>query len=213
MIESDGFTVIEMLNSGTFSTQIARCETTESFSIEVFDSENNLQSNEEVFVYNNGITNVGNIIVCSNLDEYLSYTIDGIESILYTQDISVTLVYNLDPITFPAETYLISIDAYLGNGLEENCFRLIGILNDQFDELVGTYDYWYVEDETDLMGITFNGIQCGFAATLSNSAEFNITSITDVVGEFIDMNFSLDYFDLNGQLHTMQGEMHVRRDE
>lgn len=213
IIGTEGFTSIEILNLGVFNTQITRCETTESFSVEAFDIDTNLQSNQEIYTFEDGNTNVGNIIVCNDLDEFISYTIDGTEEFLYTQDINAQLCYNTIPDSFPTETYLFGIDAYFGNGNSENCFRLVGILHDEFDELEDTYDYWYFEDESDLMGLTFNGMECGFAMTADNTAEFNITNMSEDIGGFIDINFSLDYYDFNGQLHTMEGEMHVRRDQ
>ncbi|WP_299273889.1 carboxypeptidase-like regulatory domain-containing protein [uncultured Psychroserpens sp.] len=211
LINTGEFSSFENINNGMLQTTVLRCADDSDFSIEAYDT-NTLQSASQTNVaFTSPETNIGTISTCSDIDEYIEYTIDSTQNFLFTEISVAELEYNLDDQSFPIETYLIQIETTFGNFPEEDCFRLIGILTQDFNTLVGSYDYWYFQDPNDNMGITFNGNDCGHAMTLDNTALFNINSIGEV-GEYIDITFELDYFDFNGQPHTMEGSIHVLRD-
>jgi hypothetical protein len=207
LIETGGTSFYETIIDGLMETSVIRCENENNFTIQFFNSDNGQESGVTLFPYTSPITHIGSLSAC----EYIEYTIDGTEEFIFNNISIAELEYNLYPGSFPLETYIIQIETNYGNYPEENCFRLIGILTQDFSTLVGTYDYWYFQDDNDNMGITFNGNDCGHAMTPDNNALFNLTSIGEV-GEYIDITFELDYFDFNGQPHTMEGSIHVIRD-
>ncbi|MCD2260731.1 carboxypeptidase-like regulatory domain-containing protein [Psychroserpens luteolus] len=207
LIGTGGNSFYETIIDGYIETTVVRCTNEENFTIQFFDSDNGQESGVTIIPYTSPVTDIGNLSVC----EYIEYTIDGTEHFTFNNIQIAELEYNLDDQSFPIETYLIQIETAYGNFPEEDCFRLIGILTQDFNTLVGSYDYWYFQDPNDNMGITFNGDDCGHAMTLDNTALFNINSIGEV-GEYIDITFELDYFDFNGQPHTMEGSIHVLRD-
>ena len=212
IINTGAFSSYESITNGSLETTVLRCPDDTNFSLEAYDVDTLQGFSQTNIAFTSPDTNIGTVSTCGDIDEFIEYTIDGTENFLFTEIAVAELEYNLDDQSFPVNTYLIQIETTFGNFPEEDCFRLIGILTQDFNTLVGTYDYWYFQDPNDNMGITFNGNDCGHAMTLDNTATFNLISIGEV-GEYIDMSFELDYFDFNGQPHTMEGFIHVLRDQ
>jgi len=145
---------------------------------------------------------VGNLVSCNDVEEFIQYSIDNGETEFYAfSDIEATFEA-LNP------NYNAPLITIYTNGSQNTCFYLMGILNET--PYVGEYNYlnWNNQDE-----VGFDFSECSnISGGDDNNIIINLNSIGEV-GEYIDINFSGDYLDYNGNPHTITGTIHVLRDE
>ncbi|WP_299338319.1 carboxypeptidase-like regulatory domain-containing protein [uncultured Psychroserpens sp.] len=211
LVQTDYYSSYQLVTDGSIDTTILRCANESDFTLQAHDASTFQSANEMTFSFTTPVTDIGTISACGSSVQSIQYTIDGTENFAFVGSIinKVKLIYNTNNSTFPLNTYLLQIETFAS---EAPCFRIIGILTQDFNTLEGTYDYWYMEDENDNRGITFStDADCGYFVTPDNNAVFNLNGVGEV-GQFIDLTFSLDYNDSDGQLHTMDGVIHVIRD-
>ena len=190
----------DKVTEGVFEINMLRCSTEDSFSIEAIDYDNLQTTGEINYTFNTPETNLGNLISCNSITEFIQYNIDD-ENVLIATNIKVDF----------GET-----DSNTGsNGLNisgqgeagtNDCFYLFGELNDA--PHVGTYDNLDYQTPNDT-GINIG--ECIGISENNNNIVYNVTALGEV-GEYIDINFSGNYEDRNGNPHTISGVIHVIRD-
>ena len=184
---------IETVTNGEFEVNLVRCNAENAFSIEGVDYDNFQTTGEITYTFTTPLTDLGNLQACDTVEEFIQYTIDGTQEFLIISQIQADLQPG------GGQPYM-NI-----SGNANFCFYMYGVLYPE--PYVGTYDY-----------ITWNNADPGFSldecqtiSSYNNNITFNLTAVGEV-GEYIDINFGGDYEDWNGVAHTMNGVIHVLRD-
>ncbi|HEY0046950.1 MAG TPA: hypothetical protein VGB44_09605, partial [Flavobacterium sp.] len=182
-----GQQLIAEITNGAFSFNALYCTTQTSFSLEGFDYEN-LQTTDSInYSFTQPVTNVGNLIACNSVQEFISYQIDDQPTIYILSNLST--------------------DDNGGQG-----FSVSG-----FDESQSGIYIWgstgtnvpgiYTSADYSLEG---NGIYIGPGTT--NTMVYVLSSFGQEVGEYVDMTFNGTYEDDAGVTHTLSGTVHVKID-
>ncbi|WP_412983812.1 hypothetical protein [Pontimicrobium sp. IMCC45349] len=191
---------IDIVDDGNFEITLIRCAGDDTFQISGADY-TNLQTTGEInYTFTTPTTNIGTITSCNDVTEFIQFTIDGVEEHLIIEWIDAYFGEN-------GQTTDFSLNIYAQTNDNFGCFFLFGSLNDA--PYIGTYDHldWNTPGDT---GMTIQ--ECNDIADENNNIIYNLTAIGDV-GEYIDINFSGDYQDFQGNTHTITGVIHVLRDE
>ncbi|WP_298892330.1 Ig-like domain-containing protein [uncultured Psychroserpens sp.] len=189
----------DVVEDGNFEFNLIRCESNNTFSIKGSDYVNLQVTDSISYTFTTPVTNIGTISACNTVTEFVQYTIDDNETEVFIDGFEVLFAeYNPN---YDAPTL-----AIFGSG--ENCFYLQGVLNG--DPYIGTYDYY--EWNGIIGGDTgFNISECNDISSNNNNIIFNFTTLGDT-NEYIDINFSGSYEDSLGVMHTINGIIHVLRD-
>ena len=191
---------IDIVDDGNFEITLIRCAGDDTFEISGADY-TNLQTTGEInYTFTTPTTNIGTITSCNDVTEFIQFTIDGVEEHLIIEWIDAYFGEN-------GQTTDFSLNIYAQTNDNFGCFFLFGSLNDA--PYIGTYDHldWNTPGDT---GMTIQ--ECNDIADENNNIIYNLTALGDV-GEYIDINFSGDYQDFQGNTHTITGVIHVLRDE
>ncbi|MAN27797.1 MULTISPECIES: hypothetical protein [Mesonia] len=191
---------------GSFEISILNCQNNslegDSFILTGDDYDNFQTTGDITYTFTTPTTDVGNLVSCNDVEEFIQYSIDNGETEFYAfSDIEATFEA-LNP------NYNAPLITIYTNGSQNTCFYLMGILNET--PYVGEYNYlnWNNQDE-----VGFDFSECSnISGGDDNNIIINLNSIGEV-GEYIDINFSGDYLDYNGNPHTITGTIHVLRDE
>jgi hypothetical protein len=170
------------ITNGAFSFNVIECASQQTFTLEGVD----FSSFQTTGMLNYSIsnTNVGNIITCNTVTEFISIEIDNDPAEYYLTNIS----------TGQSSPGFLNISA---NGAT-NDFFYVGGSNTN----LGTYDSSVYTIESSVMNIDYNQ---------PINISYNLNSYGNV-GEYIDMNFSGTYTDNTGNLKSVVGVAHVIRD-
>lgn len=195
----------DTVTDGVFEINMLRCSTTYNFSVEAIDQDNLQTTGKINYTFSTPETNLGNLISCNTITEFIQYNIDGDsgENVLIATNIQATF----------GETD--NTNSGSGNGLNisgqgdagsNDCFYLFGELNDE--PHTGTYDNLDYQTQNDT-GINIG--ECIGISANNNNITYNVTALGNV-GDYIDINFGGDYEDYDGNTHTISGVIHVIRD-
>ncbi|MFD2725227.1 carboxypeptidase-like regulatory domain-containing protein [Hyunsoonleella rubra] len=194
-------TFYDSVTDGAFEINLLRCATSDSFSIEAVDT-NNLQTTGAInYTFDTDATNLGNLLACDAVSEFIQYTVDDTDELLVTTNIQASFMA-----TGGNSDNSLNISGQTESGTSKGCFYLFGTLNDA--PHTGTYDTLDFQDMND------TGIFIGECISISennNNIMYNVTALGNV-GEYIDINFSGSYEDRQGNPHTITGVIHVLRD-
>lgn len=195
----------DMVTEGVFEINMLRCSTADNFSIEAIDHDNLQTTGEINYTFSTPETSLGNLISCNDITEFIQFNIDGDtgENVLIATNIRATFGESDNTNSGSGNGLNISGQGEAGTN---DCFYLFGNLNDA--PHTGTYDNldYQVQDDT---GINIG--ECIGISQTNNNIIYNVTALGDV-DEYIDINFSGDYEDYNGNTHTISGVIHVLRD-
>ncbi|OUS00420.1 hypothetical protein A9Q86_10640 [Flavobacteriales bacterium 33_180_T64] len=192
---------VDAVENGEFEINLIRCDTENTFSITGNDY-GNLQTTDSInYTFTTPLTNIGTITACNTVLEFIQYTIDNDSTQIFFAPFETDLTIagpNLDSD---------SLNIYSQNDI--NCFYFFGLLNDA--PYLGEYDYYEWNGQTgDNSGFTIS--ECtDISDTSNNNILFNLTTFGNP-GEYIDINFSGDYEDYDGNPHSITGSIHVLRD-
>lgn len=198
LLRYENQTFFDSVDNGNFEISLLRCTDENTFTVEGIDFDNIQTTGEISYTFNTPTTNLGTINSCNDINEFIQYTLDGVDEIFIDN-----ITTSFDNTTNPPSLGIFS-------NSQNNCFYLFGKLNDS--PYVGAYSY---PVDTNNNGDIYDDIgiyltECiGMSGT--NNVVFNLTTFGDV-GEYIDINFSGDYEDYNGNAHTITGVIHVIRD-
>ena len=189
------------VEDGNFEISLIRCNDNDTFSIEAYDF-NNLQTSGEInYTFTTPLTNLGTLNSCSTVNEFIQYTIDdGNVEVIFLDDNSIEAGYG-------PQNSLVNFNVSAYEDTTNNCFLMQGTLPDP--PTVGTYDNLDWDDQND---IGFSIVECLSIANENNNIIYNLTAFGEV-GEYIDINFNGDYEDYQGNPHTINGIIHVLRDQ
>lgn len=195
-------TFYDTVADGAFEINLLRCSSSDSFSIEAVDTDNLQTTGAINYTFDvTTETNLGNLLACNTVTEFIQYTVDGTEDVLFTTNIQASFM----PTGGNSDNNL-NISGQRDSGTNNGCFYLFGILDDA--PHTGTYDDINFEDSNDT-GINIG--ECIGISQNNNNITYNVTAL-GAVGEYIDINFSGSYEDFNGNPHTIAGVIHVLRD-
>lgn len=143
-----------------------------------------------------------------NNQEFIEYNIDGEESVLILTDIHAS--FNLNGENPVLDIYTLQID-------NNNCFRIMVISNNSnfLGSYSNSYSYFYpYEFDIGFMLDDFSWFFCPDMFDIHANVDIivNVNSIGEI-DEFIDINFNGSYEDFDGNNHTIDGVVHVLRDE
>lgn len=183
--------LIYMVNNGAFSFSTIYCDDTE-FSLKGFDFDSMQETDSINYNFTSQVTNVGNLMTCNAVTEFISYQKDNEPTVFLLENPSASLMSN------GAGTPLQLQISSSGNGQQNILFIYQTGLN---GSEVGNY----TTNEYNIEG-TVGYIHSGNPNTII----FSLNSIGNV-GEYVDMTFSGTYSDATGN-HTINGVAHVIRD-
>ena len=196
-------TFTDVVTNGEFEISLLRCAEDNTFQIKGSDYVN-LQTTDSIsYTFTTPLTNIGTISACNSVTEFIQYTIDDGETVFIIDNIQTSFFEVSDAVNGPR----LNISGSGNNSGNDICFYMMGVLNDTNYE--GTYDLfnWNNPDDTG-----FNIQECIDMSETNNNITYNLTSF-GAVGEYIDINFSGSYEDYNGNPHTINGSVHVLRDQ
>jgi len=178
------------VTNGAFNFNEIYCPDDTQFTLKGFDVENLQQSDSIAYSFTTPITNVGNLQVCTAVDEFISYQIDNNPTIFLLQNIRGGL--NIQGGLPPSG----GLNLY-GYSANNQGLSIWGSANVPGIYFTTTFQ---IEGEVGYIGPgTVNTIQF-------------ILNQFGPVGGYIDMTFSGTYQDANNQTHTLTGVAHVIRD-
>lgn len=181
------YTQVAVVTNGSFSFNTLVCGGSgTTFTLEGADYDNLQVTGDISYTFNAPVTNIGNLVACSTITEFITYQIDN-----------NPVVYHLNGITTNYTPNGLSISAQGATG--------VGIYFWGNTNVPGTYTS---------SNFTIEGGSVGFISPqLPNTVVFNLNNF-GAVGEYIDMNFNGTYTDVNNSAvtHTITGVVHVIRD-
>ena len=189
---------IDFVENGDFELSTLRCSSSSDiFRLHAVDYVNIQETDTISFTYTTPITDIGTIASCNDVDEFITYQVDG--------GSTVTEYFGIN-CGFDGQSYF-SVSFY-NDATAENSFFSIGIGNEGGTPItVGTYppspnNYLAFQDSEN--GTNPNGSQ--------SNITINISAIGEI-GEHIDFTFSGTYTDLQTNIeHTISGTIHALRD-
>lgn len=195
-------TFYDTVTDGAFEINMLRCSSSDSFSIEAVDTDHLQTTGAINYTFDATTeTNLGNLLACNTVTEFIQYTVDDNDELLITANIQGSFM----PTGGNFDNNL-NISGQRDSGTNNGCFYLFGVLDDA--PHTGTYDHINFEAGSDT-GINIS--ECIGISENNNNITYNVTALGDV-GEYIDINFSGSYEDFNGNPHTIAGVIHVLRD-
>lgn len=171
-------------SDGSFEFNYANCNSAGDGVIKAFDLDVLLESNTQGFSVANNDVDLGGIVVCNALDEYIQYTLDG------------QSVTKIDPSGYlwqdinNTQVSLSNLDSLLQDGIS------LGFVNG--NNQVGVYP---------LQSLYVNNLEAVTAAGVTTSL-----TTTGNPGDKFEGTFSGNFTDQNGAAHTISGSYRVIRD-
>ena len=173
------------VTNGSFSFSVIECASLTTFTLEGVDYDAFQTTTVIPFDFSN--TNLGNLIACNAVAEYISIQIDSDPVEYYLNNVGGSV--NGDSITVSALSSNDEDGFYAGGG----------------STTLGTYSFTSTPSfwiESRILNLDYQ---------IPNTIEFTLTNI-GAVGDYIDMTISGDYTDLDGNIRTVSGTVHVIRD-
>jgi hypothetical protein len=196
-------TFTDAVSNGSFEINLLRCNDDNTFKIKASDYVN-LQTTDSIsYTFTTPLTDIGTISACNAITEFIQYTIDDDERVFIIDGFQSDFAEVSNAVNGPR----LNVSGWSADGSNENCFYMMGALNEINYE--GTYDNFDWNNTNDT---GFNIQECISVSDTNNNIIYNLTSL-GAVGEYIDINFSGDYEDFNGNPHTINGSVHVLRNQ
>lgn len=181
-------TYTQTISNGLINISILYCNAPSSLSVTAYDYTNIQESNTATQPIVSPTTNLGNLISCNAVSEYITYSIDSG---------AVTTLF--PPFSCHAE-----IDSTNNNAtgflIENGSFEILSTVAH-----TGTHPY----DFSNGMVIYSNDI--GINNQVAQNITFDLNTF-GTVGAYVDINFNGSYLDNNNVSHTLTGTVHVLRD-
>jgi hypothetical protein len=206
-------TFINTVNDGSFEFNLLRCAEDNTFSI-IGGDYINLQVTDILnYTFTTPVTDIGMISACNAATEFIQYTIDDEETVTI---IGIFGGFYDPSVNGPQNSTVprLDITSWKFNNSTGTCFFMVCILNE--DNPLGTYQYagtssdntgFYIDD-----GDTFGCPDVFSISTNNNNIIYNLNTFGEV-GEYIDVSFSGEYEDFDGNPHTITGAVHILRDQ
>jgi hypothetical protein len=200
----DNQTYTDMIIDSDFEFNLIRCNDENTFRINGRDLVNAQRTGSIDYTFTSPLTNVGTLDACNSANEFIEYNKDGTEWFSVDNTEYITTYLNPNP---NGGVALFQINGFIidGNG-GGGSFVFYGRLNEE--NYIGTYDVMDFNNPND------TGFYLDYMSMSPNNNNiiYNVTSFGEV-GDYVDINFSGDYLDYDGNPHTISGIIHVLRDE
>ena len=191
---------------GSFQLNTIRCQSSDEFFLEAIDLEAVQTSSIQSFNFNTPLTNVGTLMTCETIDEYIQVSADnGALGKMFLSNINA----KLQPHPMTGQYFL-----FITSEGNEGFFQLYGNLFPD-PPYTGTYPYHDPNNPT-IPGLDFQAAFDGEVIRPYFNNDNNITyEITNIggVNEYIDIIFSGDFIDEWGNNRNVSGTVHVIRQE
>ena len=174
------------VTNGTFTFTTLSCVANGNFTLEGLDNTGFQTTGIVNFTFTNPTTNIGNLVACNTITEYITYQIDN--------DAPIVLVTNI------SGNYYSQNNTYSVNGSLNNDFIYISVTADP-----GTYNYG--NDYT----MEISPANLDYSQPVNLTATVNTNPIANT-GEYIDVTFGGTYTDTQGVVRSLTGIAHVIRD-
>lgn len=175
------------VSDGDFSFTTLSCQPNQSFKLKAYDYQNGQTTDSLTYTFTTPLTTIGNIQVCTAINEYISYKIDNEETVF---------LYNVQGGVNANGTGL-SVNGF---GIDNTLLYIWGNTN-----IPGTYT---------APQFSFEG-SIGYTGDGNSNVIFQLNNF-GAVGEYIDLTFSGTYEHFNGTntpvTRTITGVVHVLRD-
>lgn len=187
-VNQDYLNMSYTVTNGTFTFTTLACNSLGNFTLEGIDN-NGFQTTGVVsYTFTPPTTNIGNLMACTNITEYITYQLD-----------------NGSPITFVTS---LGGNYYSGN----NTYSVSGHDNVQSEFIYISVkapagQYPYGND----FSMELNPGDLDYNQPVNITATVNTTPIANI-GDYIDITFSGTYTDTSGAVRTINGIAHVIRD-
>ena len=199
-----GQNFIDVIDNGNFEINLIRCSNENNFTIRGADYASFQMTDNISYTFITPLTNIGTLSACNSVEEFIQYKIDNNDTVTLFENILASLHEEGHPLALGPALQIYAPSNSIGGN---NCLSLYGTLNP--DPFIGTYDVLVPHDSEDTgMFIT----SCFTVSSLNNNIIYNLNSFGEV-GEYIDLNFSGDYEDYQGNAHTITAVIHVLRDQ
>ncbi|AUC81846.1 hypothetical protein [Lacinutrix sp. Bg11-31] len=170
------------VTNGEFTFSVIECASQPTFTLEGIDYAAFQTTGDLSFNFSN--TNIGNIIACNTVTEFISVQVDNNPVEYYLNNIS----------SGQSSTSFLNVS---GGNSSNGFFYLDGS-----NTALGTFDSTVYSIECSIMNIDYSQPQ---------NISYNLNAY-GVTGQYIDMNFSGTYIDASGTARTVVGSVHVLRD-
>lgn len=208
-VVDNGYAIIDYLSTessvvvgsdGSFELTIIRCTEDLDFTVTGIDIDGLQQFPVENYTFTTPLTDVGNLMACDELEEFVQYDLDnGAQTLFVTENISANFSEGSGDFPHPSVT-ISAFDSSSNNGI----FMVSRLMPAPY---VGVYDFLDFQDPNDL-GFDISEL---FGNMSNNTIQYDLTALGNV-GQFIDISFSGSYEDSNGTPHTITGTVHAIRD-
>jgi len=187
-VNQDYINMSYTVTNGTFTFTTLACNSLGNFTLEGIDN-NGFQTTGVVsYTFTPPTTNIGNLIACTNITEYITYQLD-----------------NGSPITFVTSlggNYYSGSNTYSVSGHDNVQSEFIDI---SVKAPAGQYPYG------NDFSMELNPGDLDYNQPVNITASVNTTPIANT-GDYIDITFSGTYTDTSGAARTINGVAHVKRD-
>ncbi|WAC02181.1 hypothetical protein N7U66_20840 [Lacinutrix neustonica] len=174
------------VTNGAFTFSVLQCPAVLDYTLEGIDYDTFQTTNDLIFNFTN--SNVGNIIACNAVTEYISVQVDS----------------------NPIDYYITSIDAEAnqqGVGFTISAQLSSGAANEWFYVGLGAV----TPGNYSLAQFGLEATNLDMDYTVSNNLQLNLASYGNV-GNYIDATINGTYTDLSGNIRTLSVTIHVLRD-
>ncbi len=193
------------VTNGAFEISLLRCDNNVTFNLNAVDF-SSLQSSGEInYTFSTSYTDIGEISACNAIAEFAYYQIDGGNASYFVPPFNVNFAIGTPN---SSGFDILTIYGSDQSGTSADCLYIYSHLDPSLTNFQGAYNV--IDWGSSLPG--FMPFECFDASPVNNNIIFNLTHFGGV-GEYVDINYSGDYFDNAGNPHTINGIIHVLRDD
>ncbi len=186
----------KLIHNGEININFNRCDSQNAFSIEAYDNNSSQISDYLTFDFSFPSTNIGDLLTCNDHDEFVIFSINETNALIYGHNIWVDYNAFYDELS-------ITSGGWIGNS-----YINLKISNAS----VGSY-----HDSSETLGnikiAPINGDTSEWSFSSQNFTLESHLSNFGAINEYVDFIFSGTHLDDNNQIHNISGTVHLKRDQ
>ena len=192
VLTSGSSTYFQSVTNGLVDIPILVCNMPTSINVKAYDYTAIQESNSITVPVVLPVTNLGNLISCNSISEYITYSIDGGAATTIFPPLSCSAQF--DSLTNIVSGFYVYYNG--GNSYFQLSSNVI---------IAGSHPYG------GLNGMTIYSSDIEINQGTAPAISFDSNSF-GAVGSYVDVNFNGSYFDNNNVSHTLTGTVHALRD-